>query len=90
MRGKLPYVTYKSDSKVYTLELPQISKGSKGELVKSVQAILIQRGYSCGDSGIDGSFGSATDKAVRAFQSDCELKVDGWVGHDTMSCLLGL
>lgn len=88
--GKLPYVTYESEPKTYMLELAQISKGSKGELVEAVQILLIQRGYKCGDSGVDGSFGSATDKAVRAFQSDCDLKVDGWVGHDTMRCLLGL
>ena len=52
--------------------------------------MLIERGYSCGSSGVDGSFGPATDKAVKAFQRDCELDADGYVGHDTMSALLGL
>ncbi len=79
-----------SSPKPYTLELPQLYKGCKGELVKSVQAMLIERGYACGASGVDGSFGGATDKAVRAFQQDCELKVDGFVGYDTMSALMGL
>ena len=76
--------------KPYTLELPQLYKGCKGELVEAVQAILIHRGYSCGGSGVDGSFGPATDKAVRAFQSDCELDPDGYVGRNTMRALLGL
>ena len=76
--------------KPYTLELPQLYKGCKGELVEAVQAILIHRGYSCGASGVDGSFGPATDKAVRAFQSDCELDPDGYVGRNTMRALLGL
>ena len=90
--GKLPYVTYEKPETVpsYTLELPQLYKGCKGEPVRALQAILIERGYSCGASGVDGSFGPATDKAVKAFQRDCELEADGYVGHDTMSALLGL
>ena len=89
--GKLPYIRYETDSvKGYTLTLPQVYKGCKGELVAAVQALLIDRGYSCGASGVDGSFGSATEKAVRAFQSDCEIDVDGYVGRDTMMHLLGL
>ena len=94
--GKLPYVTYEADTtkatgpKPYTLELPQLYKGCKGEMVEAVQAILIHRGYSCGTSGVDGSFGPATDKAVRAFQTDCELDPDGYVGRNTMAALLGL
>lgn len=88
--GKLPYVSYKTVSESYTLDLPVICKGCKGELVEAIQMLLIQRGYSCGSSGVDGSFGSATDKAVRAFQDDCELKAHGFVDSDTMCCLLGL
>ncbi len=79
-----------SDPKPYTLELPQLYKGCKGDLVRSLQALLIAKGYSCGASGVDGSFGPATDTAVRAFQQDCGLKADGFVGHDTMSALMGL
>ena len=90
--GKLPYVTYEKPVTVpsYTLELPQLYKGCKGEPVRALQAILIERGYSCGSSGVDGSFGPATDKAVKAFQRDCELDADGYVGHDTMGALMGL
>ncbi|MBP3304449.1 MAG: peptidoglycan-binding protein, partial [Oscillospiraceae bacterium] len=71
-------------------ELPQLYKGCKGEPVRVLQAILMERGYSCGASGADGSFGPATDKAVKAFQRDCELEADGYVGRDTMGALLGL
>ena len=89
--GKLPYVAYETPGvPSYTLELPQLYKGCKGEPVRALQAILIERGYSCGASGVDGSFGPATDKAVKAFQRDCELEADGYVGHDTMGALLGL
>jgi len=88
--GKLPYVTYETAPERYSLDFPVIGKGYKGELVESVQTLLIQKGYSCGPSGVDGSFGAATEKAVRAYQDDCEQDVNGIVDRDTMGCLLGL
>ena len=89
--GKLPYVEYEKNTVPgYTLELPQVYKGCSGELVKAVQAILIERGYSCGAAGIDGSFGGDTEKAVKQYQRDCELEPDGYVGFATMSALLGV
>ncbi len=44
--------------------------------------------YSCGSYGADGDFGSATDKAVRRFQSAKGIGVDGIVGSNTWSKLL--
>lgn len=89
--GKLPYVEYEKNTVPgYTLELPQVYKGCTGELVKAVQSILIERGYSCGKAGIDGSFGGDTEKAVKQFQRNCELDDDGFVGFKTMSALLGV
>ena len=89
--GKLPYVEYEKNTVPgYTLELPQVYKGCTGELVKAVQEILIERGYSCVKAGIDGSFGGDTEKAVKQYQRDCELEPDGYVGFATMSALLGL
>jgi peptidoglycan hydrolase-like protein with peptidoglycan-binding domain len=55
--------------------------------VTLVQTQLIQRGYSCGKSGADGKFGSATEAAVKAFQKDNGLKVDGIVGQETYAAL---
>ncbi len=51
--------------------------------VKEVQNMLIKIGYPCGKYGADGSWGNGTKTAVEAFQKDCNLKVDGWVGNDT-------
>ena len=67
-----------------------LKKGAKGDQVKALQALLIGYGYSCGSYGVDGSFGSATDKAVRAYQKDKGLAVDGSVGPATWSKLLGV
>lgn len=71
-----------------TVELPVLKKGAKRDEVKSLQAILIGFGYSCGSSGVDGSFGAATDKAVRAYQKAHGLTVDGSVGPKTWASLL--
>jgi hypothetical protein len=97
--GKLPYVAYEVEEEPekdeiskgdYTLSFNYLRKGDKGEDVEAVQNLLIARGYSCGPDGADGNFGTNTDKAVRAYQTDCEIEVDGIVGADTMSRLLGV
>ena len=71
------------------MELKVLKKGSKGGAVKSLQILLIGYGHSCGSAGIDGSFGSGTDKAVRAYQKANGLSVDGCVGPATWAKLLG-
>lgn len=65
-----------------------VKKGSKGEIVKELQTLLIGKGYSCGKSGADGIFGSATDEAVKAYQAENDLTVDGIVGSKTWEKLL--
>lgn len=79
--------TSKSD---YTLGMRYLKKGCKGEDVRALQILLIGRGFSCGNAGADGSFGSATDSAVRAFQKANNLGVDGVVDEATMGCLLSV
>ena len=44
---------------------------------------MISLGYSCGSSGVDGDFGSGTEKAVKNFQKEHGLTADGIVGKDT-------
>ena len=45
-----------------------------------MQLMLIECGYSCGTAGADGEFGSGTDAALRKFQKDNSLVVDGQYG----------
>ncbi len=73
----------------YTLSLRSVPAGTKSAQVKAIQALLIGWGYSCGDSGVDGSFGPATKAAVLAFQRDNGLTADAIVGPATMKKLLG-
>ena len=51
--------------------------------IRWLQTRLINLGYSCGKYGIDGSFGNDTLAAVKKFQKDKGIAVDGYVGKDT-------
>ncbi|MDO4290282.1 MAG: peptidoglycan-binding domain-containing protein [Eggerthellaceae bacterium] len=62
-------------------------KGWTGDEVRKLQSALISKGYSCGSCGVDGSFGSDTQKAVLKFQADNGLETDGIVGPKTQAKL---
>lgn len=79
--GELKGVQYDSS------EFPELRRGDKGEYVTLMQTKLIQRGYSCGSYGADGDFGSATEKAVKAFQKDNGIGQDGICGKKTWGAL---
>jgi len=61
----------------------------KDPAVKRVQERLIELGYNLGKLGPDSVFGDDTDKAVRKFQEDQGLSVDGIVGPDTLAAMEG-
>lgn len=60
-----------------------LKKGCKGSDVKELQKELKSKGYDLGKYGIDSSFGGDTEKAVKQFQKDNKLAVDGKVGKNT-------
>ena len=57
----------------------------KGDAVKLAQQLLEDYGYSLGP--IDGDFGVNTENAVKQFQTDYGLAVDGIVGPKTWAML---
>ena len=66
-------------------EMPStIKKGSKGSDVELCQQLLNAHGFS---TGVDGVFGSGTEKCVKDFQSSNSLTADGIVGPGTWSAL---
>lgn len=67
--------------------MPVLKKGSKGEAVKKLQGLLYQLGYDLGDDGADGIFGPKTEKAVKAFQRNAGIEVDGIVGEITWTTI---
>ena len=80
----IPGQESKEDSSVKTLK-----RGSKGEEVRKVQQMLLERGYKLPKYGADGDFGAETEKAVKQFQKDWGLKQDGIVGPETLKFLEG-
>ena len=56
-------------------------------MVKWLQKRLIELGYSCGKCGVDGHFGPDTQKAVKQFQKNNHLGIDGIVGKATYKAL---
>jgi len=59
-----------------------IGRGSKGPEVTELQKKLTQLGYTVGT--VDGKFGSTTETAIRRFQKDHGLRVDGLAGTQTI------
>lgn len=71
------------DESATTNSHPTIKVGSKGSSVSEFQRDLNALAY--GPLTVDGSFGPATEKAVKKFQRDQGLKADGIVGPATWS-----
>ena len=65
---------------------PKLRQGSRGSAVRTLQSQLNARGA---DIAVDGSFGPATAKAVRALQSAAGIGVDTVVGPKTWNALYG-
>mgnify|MGYP004516009045 CR=1 FL=1 len=67
-----------------------LEMGDSGAAVKTMQTMLIECGYSCGSYGADGDFGFGTDTALRKFQKDNSLVVDGQYGQASKAKLVAL
>lgn len=89
-----PYLDkdYIEAEKTVNIEMTVLKKGAKGEQVKTLQRLLIALGYDMIANGktynVDGSFGTATENAVRTFQKAKGLTIDGSVGQATWNKLL--
>lgn len=67
---------------------PLIQKGAKGNITKLLQEKLVKLGYNT--NGVDGIFGNGTYNALKQFQKNNGLSVDGIVGKNTWRKLLNL
>lgn len=60
--------------------------GDNGQEVMSIQKRLVELSYNI--TNIDGDFGPETERAVKKFQADRGLEVDGIIGSDTYRALM--
>jgi rare lipoprotein A (peptidoglycan hydrolase) len=91
--GRLPSVVPAGGSAPGAPAPPQLgqrilSKGAAGEDVRTLQQILRSRHY--GTLVATGSFDDSTEQAVKTFQRDAHLAVDGIVGPQTRPALVAL
>lgn len=80
-----PQKTPTTAKKVVSITLPILKRGSRGEAARSLQTLLNAKGA---EINVDGSFGPATDKALREFQESRDLEIDGSCGAETWTALL--
>ena len=69
------------------VKLRELSKGSEGAQVKTLQRLLYAMDYYA--STIDGSFGAVTEAAMKAYQKAVGITADGIAGQQTWNKLLG-
>lgn len=80
--------TFGGKPQTVTLELPVLRKGMKCEAVEALQVLLSAATQY--DLAPDGSFGKATEEALKAYQKSARLEIDGSCGRKTWSKLLGV
>ena len=62
-----------------------VRQGAKGNITYLIQAMLYCKGYNT--NGVEGIFGKGTTSAVRKFQTENGIAVDGIVGKNTFEKL---
>ncbi len=82
--GICPYSTTTTKKSTQTTKSTTKKSVTKSE-IKSAQEKLNDLGYACGTP--DGVIGEKTKKAIRSFQKDKGLKVDGTLNSETMKRL---
>ncbi len=58
-------------------------RGSRGETVREIQNVLLSEGLY--DGNADGIYGEKTERAVKSYQANHGLAVDGIVGENTLA-----
>lgn len=88
-----PSTSGRSETTSYKLGDRTLKKGDKGNDVAALQSSLLLLDYNLGNygvnkDGVDGSFGTKTDTAVRSFQSNHSLEIDGKYGKKSHTAML--
>lgn len=92
--GIIPWIDYEKSIEDYIepeqIELGSrtIKKGTQGTDVKELQEDLMKLGYTLPKYGADGDCGKETVNAIKVFQEDAGLEVDGEFGKDSNKALV--
>jgi murein L,D-transpeptidase YcbB/YkuD len=84
------HLGWKADGSSGSVTAPKsenLEEGSEGSLVIAIQSMLATM-YK--DLKVDGKFGAETEQAVKRFQAQAKLTVDGIVGKNTWKSLTGV
>ena len=68
-------------------DAPILRAGDAGEAVRDLQHRLVGAGQTVAPVEF-GTFGATTERAVRAFQTSRQIRIDGIVGPETWSALV--
>lgn len=79
--------TKQDDKEAQPLKQIEVPMGRVGPEIADIQKVLVALGYELPKYGIDGIRGAETSGAIRAFQKDNDLKVDGDPGPETVGKL---
>ena len=71
------------------MAVTNLKNGSTGKDVEKLQKALEAAGYDVGKTGADGVYGKNTAAAVKQYQKDNGLAVDGIAGKNTQGLLYG-
>ena len=87
---KLPWIKYEEEASKVSRELGErlLKKGMQGEDVKELQTLLIQLNFL--EDIPDGNFGPKTESAVKKFQTENDLTVDGKYGENSHKALMAI
>ena len=66
--------------------IPYAKRGTKGPLAAAIQAALCEFWYNV---DVDADFGPVTEAALKAFQENEHIEVDGIAGPETYAKLFG-
>ncbi len=83
MDTKGPTPNIKEVFEMYGIEINYVKPGSHNEETRAVQQIMLDEGYDLSPFGADSWYGDVTEAAIKKWQTDNNLKVDGWVGKET-------
>lgn len=78
------------ETQYVSVSLPVLERGDKSDVVRAMQSLLIGRGCSCGASGVDGSFGPATAKALNRYQAANDIPEREVCAAEEWAALLGV